>query len=76
MIEISIVVQIREVAGDKKGRIAIGFSKIETETLVPKKVWSRNFFAAVERAIANRRKNLEEIQRIAREELPLFRVPF
>jgi hypothetical protein len=76
LIEIAIIVQIREVAGDKRGRIAVGFSKIEAETLVPKKTWSRNFFAALDRAIVNRRKNVAEIQRIATEEPPLFRERF
>lgn len=76
MIEISIIVQVREVAGEKKGRIAVGFSKLETETLTPKKEWSRNFFAALDRASANRRKNLAEIQRIADEPLPLWKEPF
>ncbi|HLZ12536.1 MAG TPA: hypothetical protein VKP58_08110 [Candidatus Acidoferrum sp.] len=76
MIEIAIIVQVREVVADKKGRIAVGFSKIEAEKLIPKKVWSRNFFAALERAIANRRKNLEEIERIANEPLPLWKEPF
>lgn len=76
MIEISIIVQIREVAGDKKGRIAVGFSKIEAETLVPTKAWSKNFFAALDRAISKRRDNLHEISRIANEEPPLFREPF
>ncbi len=76
MIEIAIIVQIREVVADKKGRIAVGFSKIEAEKLIPKKVWSRNFFAALDRAMANRRKNLEEIERIANEPLPLWKEPF
>jgi len=76
VIEIAIIVQVREVVADKKGRIAVGFSKIEAEKLIPKKVWSRNFFAALERAIANRRKNLEEIERIANEPLPLWKEPF
>jgi len=76
VIEIAIIVQIREVVADKKGRIAVGFSKIEAEKLIPKKVWSRNFFAALDRAMANRRKNLEEIERIANEPLPLWKEPF
>jgi hypothetical protein len=76
VIEISIIVQVREVAGDKKGRIAVGFSKILTETLVPQKSWTKNFLAAVDRAAAQRRRSIAEIQRIATEELPLFREPF
>ena len=76
MMEISILVEIREVRGDKRGRSAVGFSKIRTETLVPKKEWAKNFFAALDRAIAGRRRNLAEIARLAAEELPLFREPF
>lgn len=76
MIEISIIVQLREIAGAKAGRISVGFSKIETETLMPKKIWSQSFFAALDRAISKRRRNLLEIERIATEEPPLFREPF
>jgi hypothetical protein len=76
MIEISLIVQIREVAGEKKGRIAVGFAKWNVEELIPKKKWSQYFFDALHRATMNRAKNLDEIRRIATEEPPLFREPF
>jgi hypothetical protein len=76
MFEISLIVQIRETAGGKVGRLAVGFAKWTTEKLLPEKKWSQHFFDALRRAMANRQKNLDEIRRIANEEPPLFREPF
>lgn len=87
MIEISIIVQVREVAGDgRKGRIAVGFSKLLTENLVPHRGWCENFFAACRRAARKREEHLEEIagiatavnrrRRVKEVRLPLFEEPF
>ena len=89
MFEISIIVQIKEVAGDgRAGRMAVGFSKIQTEKLVPQKTWCEQFFGALRRAMGQREKNLQEIQDLARGlpprprrkkrevVLPLFEEPF
>jgi hypothetical protein len=76
MFEISLIVQIREVAGEKKGRLAVGFAKWNVEELIPKKKWSQYFFDALQRATTQRARNLDEIRRIANEEPPLFREPF
>ena len=76
MIEIALIVQIREVAGDKRGRLAVGFAKWTVENLVPSKKWSNYFFDALHRATLDRARKLEEIRRLANEEPPLFREPF
>ena len=74
--EISLIVQIRETAGGKTGRLAVGFAKWSVDSLIPKKTWSSYFFDALRRAIVNRARNLDEIRRVANEEPPLFREPF
>lgn len=72
MIEIAVIVQIREVAGEKKGRLAVGFSKFTRETLLPEKKWSEYFFDALRRAMKNREIYLAEVPAIASEQRPLF----
>jgi hypothetical protein len=89
MFEIAIIVQIKEVAGDGRGgRLAVGFSKISAEKLIPQKAWSENFLAALRRAMNKRGEYLQEIDGIARgiavvprrkrreKPLPLFEEPF
>jgi hypothetical protein len=76
MMEIAIIVQLREVSGDKAGRLAVGFSKWKVENLIPEKKWAEYFFAALRRATLNRARNLQEIERIASDPGPLFREPF
>jgi hypothetical protein len=67
MLEINIIVEVKELAGDGRGgRSAVGFSKIRCEKLVPEKSWSENFFAALRRATAKRAEYLQEIDGIAR----------
>ena len=76
MIEVSIIVQLREVAGEKRGRIAVGFARGSTEAFADRPKWARLFFSALDRAVAKRRANLSEIRELANSPGPLFEEPF
>jgi hypothetical protein len=72
VIEIAIIVQIKDVGGHGKGRMGVGFSKFTRETLLPEKKWSEYFFDALRRAMKNRQVNLEDVRKLVSEQRPLF----
>jgi hypothetical protein len=60
MVEVGIVVQLRDVTADgKKGRCAVGYSKFQTGTATPQKSWARYFEDASRRALTNRHALIE-----------------
>jgi hypothetical protein len=72
MIEIAVIVQIKDAGGQGKGRMGVGFAKFTRETLVPEKAWSEYFFDALRRAMKNRQVNLEDVRALVNEQRPLF----
>ncbi len=77
MIEVSIIVELRETAGGKKGRSAVGFARLTAANFTERGAWARYFFGALDRAIAKRRAHLEEARQSAcRSPGPLFEEPF
>ena len=75
--EISIIVQLKEVAADgRAGRLAVGSAKISCAKLVPQKRWSEYFFQALRRAMDKRQRNLHEIHELARPPAPQTGVLF
>lgn len=72
MIEISIVVQVREIAGDKAGQLDVGFARFKVETLTPKKEWSGHFFDAIRRAMTKRQDRISGVVRQANRRRSLF----
>jgi len=66
VIEVSIIVQLREVTEDgRHGRAAIGISRFDAPTAAPQKSWRLKFEGAAIRAQADRSRQLEELQELA-----------
>jgi hypothetical protein len=66
MIEVSIIVQLREVTEDgRKGRCAIGVAKLQSPTATPQKSWGRYFEDASRRALTQRHAQLEGLHTAA-----------
>lgn len=60
MIEVSIIVQLREVTHDgRKGRCAIGVRQFRTHTATPQKSWRVYFEDASRRALTKRHQLIE-----------------
>jgi hypothetical protein len=60
MIEVSIIVQLREVTEDnRKGRCAVGVAQFKAPSATPQKSWNRQFEDASRRALTQRHAMIE-----------------
>lgn len=72
MIEISIIVQVRECGPNGPGRIAIGLARYSTKKAVPDRNAEKKFRDALDRAIEQREAQARETAELASRQSQLF----